>query len=129
MVLGKQQFILGGVLIAALVAAFVVFHRGNEKPLGATGHAADIERAVRENLKGATLCGFCMEPDPAKHALGDIRVKPLGGDIYQAEIACVCRGATNGQTRVRILRREYAFADGKAICTMPSLGWQSPEEK
>ena len=88
-----------------------------------------VERAVREDLKDKTLCGFCMEPDAAKHAVGDVKVKPLGGDVYQTEIACLCRGATNGQTRVRILRREYAFVGGKAVCTMPNLGWQSPEDK
>ena len=129
MVLGKQQFVLGGVLAVALVAAILVFRRGDEKPLGETGRTADVERAVREDLKDKTLCGFCMEPDAAKHAVGDVKVKPLGGDVYQTEIACLCRGATNGQTRVRILRREYAFVGGKAVCTMPNLGWQSPEDK
>ncbi len=129
MVIGKRQILLGGVLVAAVVAALVVFHRGAEKPLGATGRTADIERAIRAELKGQTLCGFCLEPEPGQHTVGDITVTEIGGDVYQAEIACECRGAPDGKPRVKVLRREYASVNGEVVCTMPNLGWLSPEEK
>ena len=129
MVIGKRQILLGAVLVAAVVVALVVFHRGGEKPLGATGRTADITRGIRAELKGKTLCGFCMEPEAEKHAVGDIAVKELGGDVYQAEIACECRATPDGKPRVKVLRREYASVNGEVVCTMPNLGWLSPEEK
>lgn len=129
MVIGKNQLMLGGVLLAAIVAALVVFHRGEPKPQGSTAKQSEIVRAIRAELKEKPLCGFCMEPEAAKHKVGDIALKDLGADVFQAAIEVECRATPDGKPRAKILMREYAYADGEVICTMPNLGWRSPDAK
>ena len=129
MVIGKQQLILGGVLVVAVVAALVVFHRGEAKPQGSTGRASEVERSIREDLRDKKICGFCMEPDAALHKVGDITLKDLGSDVYQAAITIECKATPDGKPRAKILTREYAYAGGVAACTVPNLGWRMPESK
>ena len=129
MVIGKQQLMLGGVLVAVVVAALVVFHRGEPEAKGSTGRVAEIERAIRADLSDKQICGFCMEPDAALHKIGDIALKDLGSDVYQAAITVECKAAEDGRPRAKILMREYAHAGGETVCTVPSLGWRTPEAK
>lgn len=129
MVLGKQQLMLGGVLIVVVIAAICVFTRGEKKPEGSTARTSEIERAIRADLAEKQVCGFCMEPDAAQHKVGDITLKDLGSDIFKASIEVTCMAAPDGKPRVKVLTREYAFVGGETICTMPNLGWKSPEAK
>ncbi|MGN0855131.1 MAG: hypothetical protein ACI4R9_06395 [Kiritimatiellia bacterium] len=129
MVIGRNQLVLAGVLVAAIVAALVVFHRGEPKPQGSTVRTSEVTRAIRADLQDKAVCGFCMEPDAALHKIGGITLRDLGADVFQAAIGIECRATPDGRPRVKVLMREYAYVDGAAVCTMPNLGWRSPEAK